>query len=634
MTEKTLCSPLRHLDLELVNELSKRETRSRETVLPPISVFRWWARRTSAVHSHILDAVKRDIGRRLLVADPFAGGGVIPLTALVKGHRAYAQDIDPWAAHGAYSMLSLPDPDEIREVSSALRSRVQDLLSEAYEGTSQGESTHTVHTFRVAMHICDVCSTEQALFPYAMVTRLKRRERESAEAYLACPAGHLFRAIHTEIHKCPVCARKTDPDQAYLRGRVIECAGCGAKQSLAVTMESGHRWKVVLVERSAGRSRTIDIPTADELDQADARWQVPRDLGAIPPGKETRVLLRHGFHRWTDLYPARQLHVTQHLLDEVSSVNARREVLAAVQLAIVGCTEMAGHASRWDRFYLKSYEAMARHRFAVTTFAVEPNVWGCNGYGRGTVERRLLSLIRASEWLRANGIRPNKVARRVMADTHPVDIGLGRGLDALVVEGSSRNMLLPSGRTDLILTDPPYHDDIQYSELSGLLRAWSGLDDGPIEGSVVAQGLGRDAGYEELLLEIFLECRRVLRPAGHLIMSFANRELAAWEALINALQRAGFLGSGFAIVHGENETDYAKRGGRHYTDNLLIDVVKPPSGTAVLRRWAPSDPIGSEAEFLHAVGRTLLDLGGLNPNWRDQLKDAHTASAFLSADAH
>ena len=36
-------------------------------------------------------------------------------------------------------------------------------------------------------------------------------------------------------------------------------------------------------------------------------------------------------------------------------------------------------------------------------------------------------------------------------------------------------MSLPSRSADLVLTDPPYHDDVQYDELSLPLRAWSRL---------------------------------------------------------------------------------------------------------------------------------------------------------------
>jgi putative DNA methylase len=72
-------SPLRHIDPERVAQGVRTETRNREVHLPPVSVYRWWARRTESVNGAVLDAFAQDHqNARLLVADPLAGGGVIP----------------------------------------------------------------------------------------------------------------------------------------------------------------------------------------------------------------------------------------------------------------------------------------------------------------------------------------------------------------------------------------------------------------------------------------------------------------------------------------------------------------------------------------------------------------------------
>ena len=42
--------------------------------------------------------------------------------------------------------------------------------------------------------------------------------------------------------------------------------------------------------------------------------------------------------------------------------------------AVLGSVEMAGYLSRWDPRYLKPYEAVANHRYNVTTLSAEPNV--------------------------------------------------------------------------------------------------------------------------------------------------------------------------------------------------------------------------------------------------------------------
>src|SRR5687768_17571042 len=111
--ERGIRSPLRHLDLRTLRHAVRQESRARQHCLPPISVYRWWARRTEAVTAAIVEAVGADRPGRLTIADPFAGGGVIALATLLRGHRVYAQDVNAWAARGLATMLDLPAPDEL-----------------------------------------------------------------------------------------------------------------------------------------------------------------------------------------------------------------------------------------------------------------------------------------------------------------------------------------------------------------------------------------------------------------------------------------------------------------------------------------------------------------------------------------
>ena len=125
---KVTQSVLRHLDVEGLREPTQLESRSRQRHLPPISVYRWWARRTETVSGALVDAVGSDLPGRLLIADPFAGGGVIALAALLRGHKVYAQDVNPWAAKSLTTMLSLPSHTEIAAAGERLHDGVEDLL--------------------------------------------------------------------------------------------------------------------------------------------------------------------------------------------------------------------------------------------------------------------------------------------------------------------------------------------------------------------------------------------------------------------------------------------------------------------------------------------------------------------------
>jgi SAM-dependent methyltransferase len=273
----------------------------------------------------------------------------------------------------------------------------------------------------------------------------------------------------------------------------------------------------------------------------------------------------------------------------------------AIRLAALGATEMAGYISRWDRRYLKSYEGMAGHRFNVTTLACEPNVWGVGFMGRGTVKRRLNALGRASDWLAERGMTvqvdgPFAANRRRSRMPDKVD--------ARIVCGSSERLLLNAQSADLIWTDPPYHDDVRYGELSGPLRAWAGHQR-RLTGEAVANSL-RDADYEARLTRIFKECHRVLRHDGHLMLTYANREPQAWLSLFDALRKAGFRACGFQVVHAENETDHAKRSVRACTLDIVLDLVRADQERPVEVFRPKHLPKSDQERFIFEVGSAFL----------------------------
>jgi adenine-specific DNA methylase len=148
------------------------------------------------------------------------------------------------------------------------------------------------------------------------------------------------------------------------------------------------------------------------------------------------------------------------------------------------------------------------------------------------------------------------------------------------VRGSSERQLLADNSIDLVVTDPPYFDDVQYSELATVFLAWAhatGLVEADIRPDTKREAVpnrtrGTDAStYERLLTRIFSETRRVLRPSGVMILTFHNTESTAWIAFSRALRAAGFSIRALAVVRSENDTDHAKRGRRGFTKDLVLE---------------------------------------------------------------
>ena len=631
----TSSSVLRHLDVRAIRVAARAESRSRQVHLPPISVYRWWARRTEAVTGAIVDAISiDDPGRRLLIADPFAGGGVIALAALLRGHRVYAQDVNPWAARGLATMLDLPDPADLASAADRLHTSAAQLLRRAYATTlSDGSPGLIAHTMRVATVPCPGCSRKLRLFPSALVSLLNRVESGNTTGFVACAVGHLNLASAAKGSLCKTCRRRIRPDARYTAGREATCAYCGWTGKVSnLSRRSGFSWRVVLVERVGYGVREIAVPTRAEIRAADASsWRPTRQLPAITAGVETAALTNHGMHYWHDLFPARQRVVLESLLTSCEEAAAGdQRVARALEAAVIGSAEMAGFASRWDARYLKAYEAVANHRLNFTTFAVEPNVWGAHDVGRGTVERRLAFMAKAALWLDERIGFHLEVEGPKVADSRRSP--MAASLDARVVVGSSSRICIPEGHLDAIVTDPPYHDDVHYCELSALFRAWAGESTGALEGDAIvdrSSAVATTDAYMEMLTDTFAEMRRALRPGGHLILSYANREPSAWVALFSALQQAGFEGIGYTVVHSENETDHAKAGRRACNLDVLIDLV--PAAARRMRGYQPTATrSGDEEAFCRIVGRSALSIGRLRPGWDQGFVESLRQCAFIA----
>ena len=125
---------------------------------------------------------------------------------------------------------------------------------------------------------------------------------------------------------------------------------------------------------------------------------------------------------------------------------------------------------------------------------------------------------------------------------------------------------------DCIVTDPPYYDAIPYSDIMDFFYVWLrrqtlGLlqDTDSVFGANLSPKWDHDAcdgeliddasrfdgdkarskkNYEDGMARAFEACHAALKKEGRLVIVFANKQPDAWETLVSALIRAGFVVDG------------------------------------------------------------------------------------------
>jgi len=560
---------LRQVDWKQVDRHTRQQVRNREVHCPPISLFRWWARRPHALIRALLEAA--NLSRGQLVSDPFSGGGTVAIEAALSGAIVYAQDLNPWATWGLSTAFDGVDSKELKrgvDLFTSLLAKGESAPSYSIPCPEHGKS-ETNHAFWVRRARCASCAQSIYLYPYALITVASRGQDEKHGYYGCAACGVVSKRKLGASSRCSGCRSKLGNERTPLfADRIVQCPHCDETLTFRDAWTSDQDWHLALIQRTCCEKDKplthFDLPTHADIRASDVLVRAPSVLSElIPRGKETGVLQRLGYRRWRDLYPPRQLAVLLEASHIASTLEVPEKVRNRIQLVVVGASEMAGYLSRWDRFHPKAFEALANHRYSTTSLAVETNLIGTRG--RGTIPRRLRSSVAAAAWMESN-----------VSDTakHPVTIETG----------SSSTQTLKDGVAKLIVTDPPYYNAVQYGDLSALFRVWAAAVKPSSEWSfqsaqeAIPQNKGR-ADYEASLRQIFAETERTLAEDGRLILTFHSTDFRGWTALGLALEHANFEVVALGVGHSENENDHSKRNRLSFTRDLVIECKKATART-------------------------------------------------------
>lgn len=106
---------------------------------------------------------------------------------------------------------------------------------------------------------------------------------------------------------------------------------------------------------------------------------------------------------------------------------------------------------------------------------------------------------------------------------------------------SSLNVHLPDASVDYIFTDPPFGDNIQYSEVNFISEAWLGRTTRTQDEAIISKHQGKSVqAYQALLTGSFKEAYRILKPGRYMTVAFHSAKAEVWGALQHAWTDAGF----------------------------------------------------------------------------------------------
>jgi putative DNA methylase len=545
-----------HLPAQLISRLAASERYSRGKT--PHTIFVWWARRPlSAVREVVTAALNEEVGlrnppdvTRPRLLDMFGGGGTISLEAAKLGVKAHSVESNELAHFASLALLELSQvasstlPALVHTRGRLLLTRLSELTDQLFPARAPSPGAQTIAYFWTRSLLCPGCSGAIPLHKRSWLSK-----KGGKKLGLRVDPDTTRKTVRRSL------AYGDDvPGWSSWAGSKIRCPFCDAvfaAKDLRESFATSAVEEVVACCHTSGRGKHFELASEGLLPHAGVIDRFIDDqlrlLGEVLPTESLPQWSGvvnpplYGISRVSDLFNRRQLAV----------------MLALCRLLHEEFVDLSG--SHGDE--------VARAATAFLSGLIDQLVdWNC----------------RISMWISEN----EQVGRALSgpgipmlwdyAEIDPIASGpanlwdkLNRivtGLRAIpkfddppvVVHGDARSLPFEDASFDLVVTDPPYFDNLFYNVLADCIYVWKRLalkhafpneftaratnGESELSASAHRHG-GRDpafAFYTAGMTAAFREAQRVVRRGAPLVIFFGHSAVQGWASLIQALHDASF----------------------------------------------------------------------------------------------
>lgn len=553
--------------------------------------------------------------RELTVLDPFAGGGSIPFEALRYGFTTVANDLNPVAGVILKATLDYPArfgvllAEDIRKWGKRWYELVKPKLQPYFTPLPpDAEGAAYLWARTVA------CPTTGKPVPLSPNWWLRTGENPVAVKMIAekgmdtprfeIVTGSRVKTINPDEGtikrgeaRSPWTGETIDGD--YIKAEAQ--AGRMGQMLYAIAMKKTGHFEFRLPTKSDfERVKAAE----EELSRNRTRW-ITKNIIPTEPISETSNYDRghrmYGIETFDEFFSTRQLlsfilileslreiqkELLSHFEDNPEWAKAIATYLGlALDIAVdYNCLQSAWHPSR-----LVIAHVFTKHNFSMT--------WAFAEFDASA------NLIPWAVFQVFDAYR--KIARLTSVVQQGLNLNAHSSLASqpTIIQGSASDVRsLRTESVESITVDPPYYDNVQYSELSDFFYVWlkrsigvfypdfssdelTNKDDESVANPARFKSMGKkkkelaEKDYELKMGAAFKEMHRVLKPNGVLTVMFTHKKVEAWDTLASALIGAGFTIKASWPVHTESEHSLHQAKKNAAASTILLVCRKRTNGT-------------------------------------------------------
>jgi putative DNA methylase len=569
----------------LVSQLAEHESWRKEVYRPLSYIHKWWAKRLGSVFRAIIigSCLDRDqnIGAALhqpvafpdtVVFDPFMGSGTTIHEALKLGCKVIGRDINPVAFRMVHAALQPVTPAQAKLAFEQVAHNVEGRIRSLYScRTAEGTLVDVLYFFWVKVIPCPECARQVDLFKSRVFAKHAYPHKFPAAKAL-CPGCSTINEVqyNDTAATCLQCGTHYNPQSGTTDGTRVTCPFCHISFLLLPTVRrSQHppqeRLYAKMVLSPNGEKEFLAITPADVAAYHQAEAMLPALQQHIPQvrietGYNTKQILNYNYRQWDQLFNARQLVALAMLSAEVARLEPPevRELFACL---FSGILEFNNRFASFKGIGTGAVRPLFSHHILKPEFTpLEANPWGTEHSSGSFATFYESRILRALEYkARPFELQVSRQDGKVEAEkrygiSRPIEIPVASnyqaftaGNSAYLSAGDSATTDLPDASVDLVITDPPFFDNVHYSELADFFYVWLRSILEPNEATTPTttrsahEVQSADAAvFVERLTAVFTECHRVLKDDGLLVFTYHHSRNEGWVALYKALRTAGF----------------------------------------------------------------------------------------------
>ena len=495
---------------------------------------------TKVPHEAIVDYILHYTDPGDLVLDGFSGSGMTGLAANMCGNESIAKevrgerycilnDLSPLSGHISYNNnnpLYIPKINEIYDL--YLKEKFDEIEREFYQ---LSDGTMTNYLIWSDCYLCPECGHEYNYWEAAV-----NQSAGEAKKKFPCPSCQSEQNTRklTRVYE-------TKYDQ-LLGDSVRMFKQTPVRLSYFNSTRKREQRNITSAEKSYSRefelsSYSLQCFPVEPFIKGD-RWK--RD--AFDNKGITHV---HHF------YTTRAIEVLSRMLLELEKLPLSFREKSALKFVFTSFADR--NATKRNRFVINKHNPKGRVNGPMANCLYAPNLF---------CEMNLVNLFREKLSDIASGFE---------------SVATKKKTSFIQNSSSSSFSYIKDNSIDYIFTDPPFGHNIQYSELNLPLESFLKVrseSDGDI---VVNETIGKGYfDYTSLISMVFSEYYRVLKPSRWITVEFHNSKASVWNAIQEAMSKAGFVIANVATLDKKQKTIHQDFNISGTVDkDLIISAYKP-----------------------------------------------------------